>query len=129
LERILKGQLTKLLLVLSLLANLMAVFASGLHGTIHQPEQVAAQPTYHVTDQSKESGEAAQHNSTECTMPCCDALNCVEQNTCSLHHYPVLATNHKQGTGPSAKHQNWTALFVSVPDREISPENPPPKYL
>ena len=118
--------LTKLLLVLSLVVNPVAVFASDFHdvgtkATLTMDEtkcdpmvtqENLAQPTLHVSE--------------NCEMPCCEDSECLMQGICIVQHNSYFVIQTPLRFSHPIEHHGRDAIIAVVPERKLPPENPPP---
>jgi hypothetical protein len=128
-ENPLKAYLSELIIALTLIVNPVAMHASVLYGAhlhIEQSKSMAiSQATVHAPEQPMAAGDPSTH----CGMSCCDAPDCrsLQTNTCTLHHYPVMATQEARAIATAVVDRKYPASPTSLSDRDPQPELPPPK--
>lgn len=129
-ENTLKSSFSELILALTLVVNPVAMHASALHGAHLDSEQSESMAISHATGQAPEQPMAAGDQATHCGMPCCDDPDCrsLQTNTCTLHHYPVMAAQESDAFATSVVDREHPASPGSLSDRYIQPEIPPPKH-
>jgi hypothetical protein len=128
-ENPLKAYLSELILALTLAVNPVAMHAGVLYDAHLNSEQSKAMAISHATVHAPEQPMAADDQSTHCGMSCCDAPDCrsLQTNTCTLHHYPVMATQEAQAVVAPAVGRKYPASPTSLSHRDTRPELPPPK--
>lgn len=123
-----KYSLTKILLTLLLVVNPLAVLASNFHSDIHldkSTEMVAC----HTADQQSAFEESEQNVNTDCEMPCCQDVSCLDQSTCVIHYGSALLSQQSTRLHPNVENDNWDTAITKIPLRELPPDNPPPIHV
>ena len=118
--------LAKLLLVLSLVINPVAVFASDFHGVGTKANLTMDETKCDPIDNLENLGQPTLHDSENCEMPCCKDSECLMQGICivQLNSYFVIQTPPR--FSHPIEHHGRDAIIAVVPERKLPPENPPP---
>ena len=121
-----KGLLTKLLLVLSLVVNPVAVFASDFHGVGTKANLTMDDTKCNLMEIQKDLDQPTLHDSENCEMPCCEGSECLMQGICIVQHNSYFVIQTPLGFSHPVEHHGRDAFIAVVPERKLSPENPPP---
>lgn len=121
--------IAKLLIVLSVAINPVALLADGLPVTSSQIAPcVLAQrhPGVSLRHQADPTGQV----SAACMTPCNLHGICKLQNNhgCSLHHHPAFVAADGTFNPVTRLHLEVCGLNTQMSSHEIQPETPPPKY-
>ena len=121
-----KSFLTKLLLVLSLVVNPVAVFASDFHGVGTKANLTMDETKCDLMEIPRDLGQSTLHDSENCEMPCCEDSECLMQGICIVQHNSNFVIQTPLRFSHPIEHHEHDAFIAVVPERKLSPENPPP---
>jgi len=125
--------IVKLLIVLSVVINPIALIASGLHGHTIQAE--SSTPTesvnYHPSDVTLKTAKSGKLISDECEAPCCQSGEHMSHNapSCLLHHHPSFVAHDNTLEFQMVRPVETFGPDVNLVSHDSQPETPPPKYL
>ena len=121
-----KSLLTKLLLVLSLVVNPVAVFASDFHDAGNKANLTMDEAQCDPIEIQKDLGQPTLHDSENCEMPCCEDSECSMQGICIVPHSSYFVIQTPLRFNHPIEHHGRDANIAVVPERKLPPENPPP---
>jgi len=122
----LKRSLIKLLLALSLVVNPVAVLASNFHDVEIQSNLTVKDALCDAADLQDLHSQLAQHDDSNCEMPCCEDSECTMQHICIVQHYSDFIIHKALRFNHANQHLDWDGFVALVPNRKLPPENPPP---
>ena len=118
--------LAKLLLVLSLVINPVAVFASDFHGVGTKANLTMDEAKCDLMEIPKDLDQPTLHDSENCEMPCCEDSECLMQGICIVQHNSYFVIQTPPRFSHPIEHHGRDAIIAVVPERKLPPENPPP---
>ena len=121
-----KSLLTKLLLVLSLVVNPVAVFASDFHDAGTKANLIMDEAQCDPIEIQEDLGQPTLHDSEDCEMPCCEDSECSMQGICIVQHNSYFVIQTPLRFNHPIEHHGRDANIAVVPERKLPPENPPP---
>ena len=121
-----KSLLTKLLLVLSLVINPVAVFASDFHDAGTKANLTMDEAQCDPIEIQEDLGQPTLHDSENCEMPCCEDSECSMQGICIVQHNSYFVIQTSLRFNYPIEHHGRDANITVVPERKLPPENPPP---
>ena len=121
-----KSLLTKLLLILSLVINPEAVFASDFHDAGIKAKLTMDETKCDPMVTQENLAQPALHDSENCEMPCCEDSECLMQGICIVQHNSNFVIQTPLRFSHTTEHHERDAFIAFVPERKLSPENPPP---
>ena len=121
-----KSLLTELLLVLSLVVNPVAVFASDFHGVGTKANLTMDEAKCDLMEIPKDLDQPTLHDSENCEMPCCEDSECLMQGICIVQHNSYFVIQTPLRFSHPIEHHGRDANIAVVPERKLPPENPPP---
>ena len=123
-----KSFLTKLLLVLSLVVNPVAVFASDFHDVGTNANLTMDETKCDLMEIQEDPGQPALHREN-CEMPFCEGSECLMQGICIVQHNSNFVIQTPLRFSHPVQHHEHDSFIAVVPERKLSPENPPPIHM
>ena len=121
--------IVKLLIVLSVAINTIALLADGLPVTSSQvaPSGLTVR---HPGESPRHQADSAGPVPAAYMTPCNEHGNCKLQNNngCSLHHHPAFVAAESAFNPIASLHIQVSGLNAQMSSYEVQPETPPPKY-
>jgi len=121
----------KLLIVISVVINPVALVADGLHGLPAQVESSMALANHQPSEVAQQRAASGNLISSECTRPCCRGGQCMlpPVPSCSLHHLPAFTADGNFSNDGATRNNPSFRLSERMQSLEVQPETPPPKLL